>query len=125
MKLANVAVQVATVKTGNTGKLLTVYQGDQMIHKGSMVDGLNDNWDYANKLKADRQAKQNRGSNQFPYVYTKLKTGKKGLIFLDPVSGKERFDIVMEEKDPNYIVDEIDGIVFIQSKSSLKAVDVK
>ena len=125
MQLANVVVTATAIGTGNAGEVITVYQGDQMVHKGGMVDGLNDNWAYAEGMKAKRRAKQNRGSNAYPYVFTKLSNGKRGLIFLDPSNGKERFDVPIEEKDPDYIVDDIDGCLFYMSKSSLKAYDVK
>jgi len=125
MKLANIAVAVTAMGTGHAGKVVTVYQGDKMIHKGSMVDDLNGNWAYAEGLKNERRAKQNRSSNAYPYVFTKLENGKRGLIFINPSTGEERFSVVLDEKSPTYNVDDIDGVVFHLSKTSLKAYDVK
>ena len=125
LKLASTAMTVGAIATGNVDKVLTVYSNGEMVHKGAMVDGVNDVWASAESAKAERQAKQNNTSNAFPYVYTKLKSKKKGLIFLDPATGKERFDVMMDEKNPTYIVDEVDGVLFIISKSSLKAIDLK
>ncbi len=125
MKLANIAVAVTAMGTGHAGKVITVYQGDQMVHKGSMVDDLNGNWAYAEDLKNERRAKQNRSSNAFPYVFTKLENGKRGLIFINPSTGEERFSVTLDEKNPTYNVDEIDGVLFHLSKASLKAYDVK
>ena len=125
MKMASIAVTVGAIATGNAGKVITVHQNGEMVHKGSMVDGLNDTWADAESAKAERQAKQNKTSNAFPYVYTKLKSKKKALVFIDPATGKERFDVVVNEKTPNYIVDEVDGVLFVVSQTSLKAFDLK
>jgi len=90
-----------------------------------MVDGLNDNWSYAEGMKNKRRAKQNRSSNAFPYVFTKLEDDKRGLMFINPSNGDERFSVDLDEKDPTYTVDDVDGVLFHLSKSSLKAYDLK
>ncbi len=125
LKIATVAVTVGAMASGNAGSVMTVHSNGEMVHKGGLVDGLNSTWDYAETAKADRMAKQNSTSNAFPYVYTKLENKKKGLIFIDPATGKERFDVVVNDKVPNYIVDEVDGVLFVVSKASLKAFDLK
>ena len=125
MKLANVVVTAAAIGSGNGGKVVTVYSGGQQVHKGSMVDGMNSTWEYAEGMKNERRAKQNRSSNAFPYVFTKMEDDKRGLIFINPENGDERFPIVLDEKDPNYLVDDIDGVLFHLSKNSLKAYDLK
>ncbi|MEM9545255.1 MAG: hypothetical protein AAGA77_04745 [Bacteroidota bacterium] len=126
LKLANAAVNVTTIASGNAHKVMTVYNEDGSVaYKGSMVDNINDSWDYAEGLKDERRAKQNRSSNAYPYVFTKMDSGKRGLIFINPTNGDERFSVLLDEKDPNYIVDDIDGVLFHLSKTSLKAYDVK
>ena len=125
VKLATVAVTVAAIGTGHADKVLTIYSGDNMVHKGSMVDGLNQAWDMAEQMKAERQNKQNRSSYDFPYVLTKNKQSKKCLMFLNPENGNERFDIELDESDPNFIVDEIDGVLFYLNKTSLSAYSLK
>ena len=125
MKLANVMVTAATIGTGNGHEVLTVYSEDELVYKGGMVDGLNDNWSYAEGMKNERRAKQNRSSNAFPYVFTKLEDDKRGLLFINPSTGDERFSIILDEKDPIYTVDDVDGVLFHLSKSSLKAYDLK
>ncbi len=125
LKLANTAVTVAAIGSGNADKVVTVYQNGEQVHKGSMVDDMNGSWAYANDAAAKRRAKQNSGSSSYPYVFTKLENKKRGLIFLDSNSAKERFDIVMDEKDPNYILDEIDGVIYYLSNTKLKAIDIK
>ncbi|MGE5355053.1 MAG: hypothetical protein ACM3PT_02360 [Deltaproteobacteria bacterium] len=125
VKLATVAVTVAAIGTGHADKVLTVYSGDNMVHKGGMVDGLNNAWDIAEQMKADRQNKQNQSSYDFPFVLTKNKQSKKCLMFLNPENGNERFDIELDESDPNFIVDEIDGVLFYLNKTSLSAYNLK
>lgn len=125
MKFVNIAVTATAISTGHAGKVVTVYQNDRMVHKGSMVDGLNDNWAYAQGMENERRAKQNRSSNSFPYVFTKMEDGTRALIFLNPTDGAERFSLVLDEKSPIYIVDDIDGVLFHLSKGSLKAYDLK
>lgn len=124
LKLANAAVTISAIGSGNAHKVLTVYQNDRLVYKGDLVDGLNDNWAYAENLRRQRLAKQNRSSNDFPYVFTKLKSNKTGLIFLDPENGEERFEIELDEKNPDYIVDDIDGLLFHRGKTALKAYDL-
>lgn len=125
LKWANAAVTVAAIGSGNADKVITVYSDGQQIHKGGMVDGLNDTWAYANNAAAARQAKQNKSSNAYPYVFTKLTSGKRGIILIDPETGEERFELKMDESSPNYIVDDVDGIVFYLSKSQIQALDIK
>jgi hypothetical protein len=125
MKLANVAVTAAVIGSGNAEKVLTVYSGDEQVYKGSMVDDMNGNWAHAEGMKNERRAKQNRSSNAFPYVFTKMEDGKRGLIFINPENGDERYSIILDEKDPNYLVDDIDGVLFHLSKKMLKAFDLK
>ncbi len=125
MKLANIAVTAAAIGTGNGDKVISVYSNNKRVHKGAMVDDLQGNWAYADGLREKRQAKQNKSSSAFPYVYTKLEDGKKGLIFLTPEDGEKRFDISMNEKSPNYLLDEVDGVLFIANKETLRAIDVK
>ena len=127
MKLANVVATAAVIGSGNGEKVLTVYSGDnrEQVYKGSMVDDMNGNWAHAEGMKNERRAKQNRSSNAYPYVFTKMEDGTRGLVFIDPSNGDERFSVILDEKDPNYLVDDIDGVLFHLSKSSLKAYDVK
>lgn len=125
MKLANVAVTAAAIGSGNADKVLTVYSNGEQVHKGGMVDDLNGTWSYAENAAAARKAKQNSTSSEYPYVFTKLKNGERGLIFIDADTGKERLDVLMDEKAPNYIVDDIDGVLFYLNKNSLIAYDLK
>lgn len=125
IKFATIAVTTAAIATGNGGKVISVYQGDKQVHKGSMVDGLNDAWGNAERLKRERQERQNNSSSIYPYVNTILKNKKNGIIFLDPSSGKENFSIMMNENNPNFVVDEVDGVLFYLNNTELKAIDIK
>ncbi|MBK9735150.1 MAG: PQQ-binding-like beta-propeller repeat protein [Saprospiraceae bacterium] len=125
LQLANIAVTAAAIGTGNVGSVLTVSQNGQQIHKGSLVDGLESSAKYARDLKEKRRRAQNKSSVRFPYVYTKLKNGKKGLIFIDPKTGKDKFDIEMTDGEPSYIVDDTDGVLFYINNSKLTAYNLK
>lgn len=125
MKLANLAVTAAAIGTGNADQVVTVYSDGKEVHKGGMVDDLNGNWAYAQNAASDRQAKQNSTSTVYPYVFTKLDKGGKGLYLIDANNGAEKMEIVMDEKSPNYILDEVDGVIFYLSNDSLKAFDIK
>jgi len=125
MKLANFAVTAAAIGTGNADEVTTVYQDNQQVYQGSMAQGINDQWEFSNELAAARQARQNMSSSGYPYVFTKLESGDRGLIFLNPSSGDEKFTVTMKEKAPNYVIDEIDGVVFYLNNSELKAIDIK
>lgn len=46
-------------------------------------------------------------------------------MFLNPENGNERFDIELDESDPNFIVDEIEGVLFYLNKTSLSAYSLK
>lgn len=122
LKLANAAVQVAAIGSGNAGEIVTVTSNGQEVSRGSMVNGLNDSWDYAEQQAADRKAKQNRSSNEYPYVFTKLESGERALIFLNPRTGEEKYSIPMKEKSPTYVIDEIDGVAFYINDTELKAI---
>lgn len=121
LKLANVAVQVAAIGSGNADEVVTVTSNGQES-RGSMVNGLNDNWEYAEQKAAERKAKQNRSSNEFPYVFTKSESGERCLIFINPRTGEENYSIPMKEKTPTYVIDEIDGVVYYINKTELKAI---
>jgi len=67
-------------------------------YRGGIEDIQNDTWKAAEKLKYERRVKQNRNSNVYPYVFTKLEDGKRSLTFINPSNGDERFSIVLAEK---------------------------
>ena len=125
LSLAVLAVGVGSIASGNADKVVSVYSGGQEIHRGAYVDGLNNVGNYANSLEEKRRREQNRGSAIYPYVYTKLESGKRGLIFIDQNTGKHKFEVVMEESDPKYVVDEIDGILFYINGGKLSAFQLK
>jgi outer membrane protein assembly factor BamB len=125
LQLVNVVFTAIAIGTGNAGEVVSVYSDNQVIHQGGMVDVLNDSWDYAEQMKYNRRLKQNRSSNIYPYVFTKLEDDKRGLIFINPSDGEERFSILLDEKNPTYIVDDYDGVLFHLNKTSLKAYDLK
>ncbi|MEM9545254.1 MAG: hypothetical protein AAGA77_04740 [Bacteroidota bacterium] len=105
--IASVLAAVATITT-NDFDMVNIYT-DVMYES-----------DYqASRSKFSRRMQQNRSSFRFPYVYTKNGKGKKGLMFLNPTSGKERFFLLMEENEPNYIVDNVDGILFYMDKNKV------
>jgi len=124
LNIANIVVTAGVIGTGNVGEILTVYHDDQMVHKGGLVDPLSDSARYADRMADARRAKQNRSSNAFPYVFTKIDKDQRGLIFINPSTGEERFVVPMSVKSPKYIVDDIDGILFHLDNTELKAYDV-
>jgi len=129
MKLAGAAVTVGAMASGNAGQVVTVTNSNtgDVIHKGGMVDGLNDNNAYANQMAAKRQRNANRGSFAIPYVFTKLETGDRGLIFFDMVSGDEKYTITMAEKEPKYILDEYEKMIYYKDtkENKIKAFSLK
>lgn len=106
-------------------EVLSIYSDDNKLHEEGMLDSLNEKWGYTESIKSNRRTKQNKSSHPYPYVFTTIENDRNGLIFLDPSTGKERFFVVLNEKDPKYIVDEIDGVLFYLSKFTLKAYDLK
>jgi len=92
-----------------------------------MVDGLNDNYAYSEQMAAKRQRNANRGSFAVPYVFTKQENGDRGLIFFEMQTGKEKYSITMTEKEPKYIMDEYEKMIFYKdtNKKTIKAFSLK
>ena len=124
LDLVNVAVVAIAIGTGNINEL-SVIDTESGIYVGSLVDPLDLSASIASDMRFDRREKQNRGSDVYPYVFTHTEVGKRGFIFLDAATGDERFEIPVESKSPNYIVDEYDGILFHLRENELVAYDVK
>lgn len=120
MKLAGAVLTTGAIATGNIDQVVTVTSNGQTIHKGGMVDGLSDNSEYANQLEARRQRNANRGSLAIPYVFTKQENGDRGLIFFDMTTAEEKYSITMTEKEPKYILDEYEKIIFYQDTKAKK-----
>jgi len=129
MKLAGAAMTVGAMASGNAGQVMTVTNANtgEVIHKGGMVDGLNDNYAYSEQMAAKRQRNANRGSFAVPYVFTKQENGDRGLIFFEMQTGKEKYSITMTEKEPKYIMDEYEKMIFYKdtNKKTIKAFSLK
>lgn len=124
LELAGLIVTAVAIGTGNGDEIISVYTSNGDFYEGSLVAPLDATWDIAQQMKYERRIKQNRSSTVFPYVFTKLESGKTGFIFLNPSTGAERFSITLDEKNPTYIVDDVDGLLFHLSKGELMAYDL-
>jgi len=113
-RIAGAIAAVATITSVNDNEMVNIYS-DVMYESGYHADRI----DYSRRIQ------QNRSSRQFPFVYSKIGKDKKGLIFLNPENGDERFFIALEDKEPKYIVDNVDGILFHLGKDSLQAFDIR
>ena len=113
------------IATGNASEVVTVYSGDKMVHKGSLVDGINDTWALADAKVAERRMKQNQSSSVYPYVLAKNDDGDPEIIIFNVDTGKEYKTISVETKSPNFIVDDIDAVVYVAEKNSLKAFGIR
>ncbi|MFT6334918.1 MAG: hypothetical protein ACJATI_001664 [Halioglobus sp.] len=129
MKLAGAAVTVGALASGNAGKVMTVTNAStgEVLHKGSMVDDINNNYAYSEQMAAKRQRNANRGSFAIPYVFTKLESGDRGLIFFDMLTGEEKYNITMTEKEPKYIFDEYEKMIYYKDtkEKKIKAFSLK
>ncbi|HPK09280.1 MAG TPA: hypothetical protein PK147_02615 [Saprospiraceae bacterium] len=125
LKIASFAVTAGAIATGNASEVVTVYSGDKMVHKGSLVDGINDTWALADAKVAERRMKQNQSSSVYPYVLAKNDDGDPEIIIFNVDTGKEYKTISVETKSPNFIVDDIDAVVYVAEKNSLKAFGIR
>lgn len=113
-KIAGLVATVAAISSEGSQAFESVY-----------VDLIDEGWYQAGRMDDLRRGKQNRSSVGYPFVHTKIDKKKKGLVFINPFTGAERFFILMDEDDPSYLIDEIDGVLFHLDKNALTAYDLR
>lgn len=124
LELATVVVTAVAIGTGNASEVSTFY-ADGYYQQGGLVDAIDISLGIADQMKYERRLKQNRNSNFYPYVFTKLENGKRGFIFIEPSTGEERFYIEIDKKNPFYIVDDVSGIFYHLDEELLTAYSIK
>lgn len=124
LEVAAIVVAAVAIGTGNANELVNVYS-DGYYRQGGLVDALDISTGVAAQMKYERRLKQNRSSNFYPYVFTKLDNGNRGLIFINPSTGEERFSIEIDDKNPVYIVDDTHGVLYHMGDELLTAYDLK
>ena len=127
-------VAIANAALALTATIVIVSQLDDIHitshdHSSSFdhdIDFFDGSMNYTREFNSKRRRQQNRTSAMYPYVHTRFENGKdRGLIFIDQTNGKHKYVIKMPEKEPIYIVDEIDGQLYYITDTKLTAYTLK